>query len=287
MRWLLLALAVACAAPRAAWAQGPASVVELERRVAADPHDPGAAYDLALAYHAAYDVTRAIDQYRRAQILDPTNGLIHTSLQAALTEWGLLKDSLARFQTSFSQARHDAGAAFNLALAAERHGLIEEAIFHYRRYLALAPMAHDRASVDLRVRAMDLAIAHRAVRILRLTAKPAVVHPGTRAMVVFSYGLRGWGKRNRTSVIERVSLYRGDVETHRFVQRSVRATERRYTARMEILVPPDAAPGPYSLIAEVAAGSRSDDQITVFTIAPRPLPAQDVSREDAATAPAS
>ena len=252
---------------------------ELERRAAGDPLNPALAYDLALAYHDTFDLPRAIDQYRRAQTLDPTNGLIHTSLQTALTEWGLLKESLARFNTSFGQARRHAAAAFNLALAAERQGLVEEAIHHYRRYLALAPAAPDRASVALRAAAMEQAIEQRRIRIVRLATKPAVVRPGGRASVTFGYEVRGWGKRNRTGVIERVSLYRGDEETHRFVQRSVRATDKRYQARMEILVPPDAAPGPYSLIAEVVAGSRSDDQVAVFTIAPPPLTLPRVVRE--------
>lgn len=271
VRWLGVVTLLVCATASAARAQAVLPLIELEQRAAADPHDPAASYDLALGYHAAYDLPRAIEQYRRALALDPTNTQVHTSLQTALTEWGLLQESLAQYRTTFGQARREAGAAFNLALAAERHGLIEEAIAQYERYLALAPYATDHASVALRVGVMRGAIGERHIRIRRLTTKPAVVQPGKRARIVFSYDVRGWGKRNRTGVIERVSLYRGEEETHRFVQRSIRRTDKRYVAHMEILVPPDAAPGPYSLRAEVIAGSRRDAQVAVFIIAPRPL----------------
>ena len=249
----------------------PTPLEELERRAAADPDDAEAAYELGLAHHAAHDVEHALTWYHTARTLDPTNTLIHTSLQTALTERGLLQDSLAAFHTTFAQTRAQPAAAFNLALVAERHGLVEEAIHHYLRYVSMAPQAGDAQSIRARVAAMQQSIQHRQVRIRTLNTRQRKIKPGQVAKVMFSYDVRGWGKHNRTGVVEQVSLYRDAVETHRFAQRSIRADGKRYTAKLDILVPPDAAPGTYTLVAQVIAGSRRDDQMSIFTIVPLPV----------------
>lgn len=267
---LILAGLVAGGLPAAA-ADAP-SIAELELRVAADPDAPTPAYDLALAYHAAGDLPAAIAQYRRALQLDPTNSLIVTSLQTALEEYDLLRNSMARFATTFSQAQDSPEAAYNLALAAEKQGLVEEALFHYKRYVRDAPHAPDAARVAMRIAAIETTIPHRRVEIRKLATRPTVVTPGMPATVIVSYAVSGWGKRNRTGVLERVSLYRAGQETHRFSQRSLRRTNKTYTTAMEILVPPDAAPGSYELVADVVAGSRRASQAAVFVIEPRAQP---------------
>ena len=267
--WGLLCTFILCGtAARPAAADPP--LADLERLAAENPYNPTHAYDLALATHAAHDLPLAIERYRVALRLDPSNSLIHTSLQTALREQGLVHDALAQYEAALSRPDQAADMAFNLALASEKQGLIEEALHQYGRYVTLAPDAEDRAAVADRMTALARTIQHRRVTIRRLVTRPADVRPGDRVSIVCSYTLRGWGKRNRTGVVERVSLYRDGTETHRFAQRAIRRDNKTYKTVIDIAVPPDAAPGTYELVAEIIAGSRRAEQLAVFTIDPPP-----------------
>ncbi len=126
----------------AARAAGPLPVVVplpvASRRVAQTDVESAAWYERALGLEEA-NPSAAVDAYRQALALDPTDADARANLGRLLHAQGALEDAEAEFRQALRHDPRHATAAFNLGVALQDQDRLEEAREVYDQVLALDP----------------------------------------------------------------------------------------------------------------------------------------------------
>lgn len=130
-RFLILPLIVLLAASPAAARQQPApDRAEFERLFAR-----------AMALHQAGDLLGAVDDYRKALVIDPTRADALSNLGAAYVGLGQFDDAIRQYELALAADPTASSVRFNLGLAYYKSGRPAESIPQFRRVVASNPDA--------------------------------------------------------------------------------------------------------------------------------------------------
>jgi tetratricopeptide (TPR) repeat protein len=111
-------------------------------------------FNRARAAGLAGDSRCAIAEYRAADELFPDDCVTLFNLGLALQDASEHGEANALLRRAATLAPEEPGVHFALGLGEERLGRGQDAVGHYRRYLALAPAAGDAAAVQARIGAL-------------------------------------------------------------------------------------------------------------------------------------
>jgi hypothetical protein len=119
------------------------ALTELRGRLARNPKDLAALVQLADMEFDSRHFDKAIDYYRRALALDPTNPDVRTDDAAALHESGHDIDALAQLDTVLKERPDFHAALFDRGIVLQAIGRRADATADFRHYLKVVP--HDDA----------------------------------------------------------------------------------------------------------------------------------------------
>lgn len=95
----------------------------------------------AMALHQAGDLLGAVDDYKRALVIDPSRGDALSNLGAAYVGLGQFDDAIRQYELALKSDPTAATVRFNLGLAYYKSGRPAEAIPQFRRVVASEPDA--------------------------------------------------------------------------------------------------------------------------------------------------
>jgi predicted Zn-dependent protease len=96
-------------------------------------------YILSQAYLTAADYVKAEDELRKTMTIYPHKTILKTDLGVIYLKSGRYKMALTKFQEARIAERNNAYTNFNLAMALEKTGELQEATDYYERLLTLMP----------------------------------------------------------------------------------------------------------------------------------------------------
>jgi superkiller protein 3 len=103
--------------------------------------------DIGMVYFAKRKYLEAIEELKKAILLDPSSAKAYFNLGTVYSAYGDIPEAVACFRTSLKIAPGDSSVHRNLALNLERMNDFEGAFKHWEKYLELTPAFYRNAEV--------------------------------------------------------------------------------------------------------------------------------------------
>lgn len=103
------------------------------------PDNAYAHHNLGDAYRKTGEMEQAVSEWEEAVRLEPSHSEANNSLGNIHLLQGNYPEAVRRYRIALQGMPENAGAHYNIAIALEKMGQTEEALFHYRRFITLAP----------------------------------------------------------------------------------------------------------------------------------------------------
>jgi tetratricopeptide (TPR) repeat protein len=126
----------------------------LENKVASQPNNVEAMYELADAYADQNRWIKAIEKYQSALKLDSTNADLYNSLGIAYEEVGRLEEAEKVYQQAIALNTQDSMPYYNLGILYEEQKRIPEAVQAYRKCLQYSTDSNERSEIKKRLTAL-------------------------------------------------------------------------------------------------------------------------------------
>lgn len=110
---------------------------------------------LGLSYEELKRYDEALNEYREAIRINPSDGFLHATLASALFSLRRYDEAENAYRRAFELNPLDSNAVVNLAAALQNQAKRDESIKYYREYLRLEAKGRDRATIEQRLSQLE------------------------------------------------------------------------------------------------------------------------------------